>query len=227
MEERNNHYTALNFIPEYIYQEAQNRAKKLPILENSHRGEEGNEIGCLGEIIAEEWMKSKGIYFTSQLNKTTHDYTVDSRIRIDVKTKDRKVILKKYYDNTVPLYNHEHQRPDYFLFVSLHCDQNMDKNNIRRFKKAYITGSIHFNEIDSVGIRFLKDEKDWRNGTEFWTDCLNVEMWQLIPLRETIEIFTGKRLTPSKPVSVNAPLIRTILSKIEQNKMASRPLPSI
>jgi hypothetical protein len=152
----------------------------LPFFGKSHRKKEKNQVACLGEIIAEYWMQKNGIKFISQLEATTHDYIVNNSLTIDVKTKDRTVIPRIDYDNTAPLYNHTHQRPDYFLFVSLKRDKN---NDIRRFSQAYIVGSISYNGLDCIGILFLEGEIDWRNGTKFWTDCLNTEMWQLIPLK--------------------------------------------
>ena len=228
MMHRNTSFTRLNIIPEFIYAEAEKRAMVLPVHHNSHRGIQANQIGCLGEVIAERWMSKQGINFTSQLHQTKYDYLVNNNITLEIKTKDRRVTPLFYYDNSAPLYNHAHQRPDYFLFISLERnsrDETDDSSFIRRFKIAYIVGSISYDELDRVGIPFLKDEKDWRNDTKFWTDCLNIEMWQLIPLSETIEILRGQRNKPSQDARVNKKVVDKMKSLIASGELKPRNLP--
>ena len=53
MNRRNTTYTRINRIPEHVYQEAENRANKQDIFELSHRKDEANGVGCLGEVLAE------------------------------------------------------------------------------------------------------------------------------------------------------------------------------
>tara|TARA_R110002049_G_scaffold61733_1_gene165681 strand:- start:1546 stop:2205 length:660 start_codon:yes stop_codon:yes gene_type:complete len=212
-------------IPEHVYEMAKERASKQKVFERSHRGAEANEVGCLGEAVAEEWMNNRGITFTAKLEETTHDYLISDSLTLDVKTKDRTVVPKKYYDNSAPMYNHTHQRPDYFLFISLERERADEEGDIRRFHTAYILGSISYEELDRVGIPFLKDEIDWRNKTKFWTDCLNVEMWQLIPLNETVQIFKGLQLSPTKSTSINKVVIEEISRRIKDGSMKPRDLP--
>jgi hypothetical protein len=50
---RNPSYTRVTNIPEYVYREAELRAENQRIFEKSHRKDEANGVGCLGEIIAE------------------------------------------------------------------------------------------------------------------------------------------------------------------------------
>lgn len=225
MNKRNKTYTRTRLISEKIYVEAQKRADILPIFDYSHRAKEANQIGCLGEVIAEYWMNINEIKYTPQLEKTTHDYIINDNLTIDVKTKDRTVVPKIDYDNTAPLYNHNHQKPDYFLFISLKRDKNNNSLDIRRFTEAYIVGSISYKELDLIGIPFLKGEKDWRNGTKFWTDCLNVEMWQLISLRETINIFKGKQNESINNANANKYIIKEMQNRIDKKQLKPRKLP--
>jgi hypothetical protein len=197
------------------------------VFEKSHRKDEANGVGCLGEVIAEHWMKHHNIPYTPELEKTTHDYLVGNGLTIDVKAKDRTVAPKFDYDNSAPLYNHAHQRPDYFFFISLERDRTDKTKDIRRFHTANILGSISYEELDKIGIPFLENEKDWRNNTKFWTDCLNVEMWQLIPLTETIDIFKGIINSPSTKASVNITIIREMEFRINDKQLKPRNLPSI
>lgn len=62
-------------------------------------------------------MKEKGIIFTPELEKTTHDYRINNLYTLDVKTKDRTVTPEINFDNSALLYNHRHQSPDYYLFL--------------------------------------------------------------------------------------------------------------
>ena len=71
----------------------------------------------------------------------------------------------------------------------------------------------------------MEGEADWRNGTTFWTDCLNIEMWQLVPLQETIKIFKGDQIQPSKKASLNQKVINVMQKLISKGKYRPRQLP--
>ncbi|OBU15030.1 hypothetical protein AYY19_18260 [Photobacterium aquimaris] len=225
MNTRNLTYTKITQISDAIYQEAEYRSANQKIFKKSHRQDEANGVGCLGEVIAEYWMREHNILFKPELEKTTHDYVVNKTITVDVKTKDRTVRPKLDYDNSAPFYNHTHQRPDYFFFISLERNKGDNSKNIRRFHTAYIVGAISYQELDKVGILFLKNDVDWRNKTKFWTDCLNVEMWQLITLKETIEIFKAERKQPSTNADPNAPIILELKRRIARGDFKPRNLP--
>jgi hypothetical protein len=223
---RNITYTKTASIPEHVYQIAQERAKNQRVFSKSHRKEEANDVGCLGEVIAEFWMQQHDIKFTPELENTTHDYRINGNITIDVKTKDRTVKPRLDYDNSAPCYNHLHQKPDYFLFISLERNRNDKRNNIRKYHTAYIVGSISYEELDRIGIKFLAGEIDWRNNTKFWTNCLNIEMWQLVPLVDTIKIFQGKLSAPTQSGKVNQEIVNEIKIRINSGEYQERPLPS-
>ena len=222
---RNKTYTKVTNIQDYIYAQALERAKSNPIYDRSYRREEANVVGCLGEVIAEYWMEKYGIKFIAQLNETTHDYKLSNGKIFDVKTKDRTLKPKDFFDCSVPLYNHSHQKPDFFLFITLERDKYDTSNDIKRFHTAYIVGSISCEELDRVGLLFLANERDERNGTMFWTDCLNIEMWQLVPIKETIEIFKGERVKPVHEARVNDHQIATMQAQIERGALKPRNFP--
>ncbi|MDA8852796.1 hypothetical protein N9I54_00185 [bacterium] len=121
------------------------------IYDRSHRGEEANEVGLLGEVVAGKWFQLHGIDFKDMRTETTHDYLLLGSCTIDVKTKDRTVLPKINYDNSVPLYNHEHQRPSYYLFTSLFCDKNITFSDIRRYRPACILGVIDIETLEIMG----------------------------------------------------------------------------
>ncbi|MBY5949114.1 hypothetical protein [Photobacterium rosenbergii] len=226
MRRRNFTYTKVTRISEAVYQEAEARSANQPVFAYSHREDEANGVGCLGEIIAEYWMRENHIPFKPDLGETTHDYVIGNNLKVDVKTKDRTVRPRIDYDNSAPFYNHSHQKPDYFFFISLERQKGDDKKDIRRFHTAHIVGAISYDELDEVGVLFLENDVDWRNKTKFWTDCLNVEMWQLIPLKETIEIFKGERSQPSSNAEINTPIILELQGKIAAGKFKPRKLPT-
>ncbi|UPR28190.1 hypothetical protein ITG08_22810 (plasmid) [Vibrio cyclitrophicus] len=221
---RNSTYTRFT-ISEQVYQEAEARAKRQKVFTMSHRGEAANIVGCLGEVIAEQWMRKHGIEFIEELKETTHDYLVKKTITVDVKTKDRTVKPKNDYDNSAPLYNHNHQKPDYFLFISLERPSMRKDNDVRKYHTAYIVGGISYEELDQYGIKFLEGDIDWRNGTKFWTSCINIEMWQLIPLKELISIFKGELESPESTMPINKDVLRIMKQLIQQGKLPDRPLP--
>lgn len=153
-------------------------AKKIlaetPVYEYSHRQEQANEVGVLGEVLARRWLKTAGVNVIPT-NTTQHDLRMSEGGKtIDVKTKDRTVTPRMDYEASVPLYNHDHQRPDYYLFVSLLRDKGNTSKDISRFTAGFIVGAISQNKLNKIGIRRDRDEVDPRNGTQFWTSCLNV-----------------------------------------------------
>jgi hypothetical protein len=155
------------------------RAAAKPVFPNSHRGQEANAIGSLGEVAASIWMDNAGIAFNDETGNTTHDFRLSNNKTIDVKTKDRTVVPKPNYDCSVPLYNHEHQRPDYYLFVSLLRTRDYQRQfNVRNFTHAYIVGAVNQRQLDARGRRWAAGEVDPENGTEFWTACINVRISQ-------------------------------------------------
>ena len=144
--------------------------------------------------MAEKWFQLHGIDFKDMRTETTHDYLLFDSCTVDVKTKDRTVLPKINYDNSVPLYNHEHQRPDYYLFISLFRDKNIPVSDIRRYRTACIVGGIDIETLDVVGKDWDAGETDTRNDTKFWTACKNIEMSQLLPLKELVKIWRNEKV---------------------------------
>ena len=81
--------------------------------------------------------------------------------------------------------------------------------------------------MDRIGIPCLENEEDWRNRTKFWTDCLNVEMWQLIPLSETVDIFKGLTDGPSSQAAININIVKEMKKRIYNKQLRERKLPVI
>lgn len=179
---------------EEIWSAAELRAQKTPVYGNSHRKEEANQVGALGEIIAEIWLDSMGIPFIDQ-RSTTHDYMLSAINKtLDVKTKDRTVAPADYYECSVPLYNHKHQKPDYYLFISLLRDGRSTSKDIRRFTKAYVLGISDQDLLGREGVVWKAGQTDPSNNTKFWTECINLKISQLTPPSEAKALWNPTRI---------------------------------
>lgn len=178
-------------LSEDIISRAEQRAKSLPIFDNSHRAHEANLVGCIGEVVFEMFLDHHKVSYQDDTWSTEHDYVVAGKYSVDVKTKDRTVFPRADFDNSVPLYNHEHQRPDYYYFVSLVRDARIPANDPKRFTTACILGAIDQAGLEQRASRWEAGQTDPRNGTTFWTACLNVAMHDLRSNAEMIDIFKG------------------------------------
>jgi len=165
---------------------ATNRANEIPIYENSHREHDANIVGALGEVVAEAWFRENDLEVLDERDKTTHDYLFASGVRVDVKTKDRTVPPRAYYDCSVPLYNHEHQRPDFYVFVSLQRPKHKS-SDASSFTDAYLLGMTDQATLNDIGVIWKADQTDERNNTTFWTDCINIEVQQLIAPEDAVK----------------------------------------
>ncbi|QFU21270.1 hypothetical protein FM038_003325 [Shewanella eurypsychrophilus] len=166
-------------ISQSILNMAQTQLAKTPIWKGSHRGADANQVGVLGELIVEQWLKDNGISFFDDRKATTHDYTLKDGKTFDVKTKDRTIKPRASDDCSVPLYNHEHQRPDYYIFVSLQRAKGDDSSDLTRFHTAHILGGMNLEQLDSLGVIWKAGQIDPSNNMKFWTDCKNVKVEQL------------------------------------------------
>lgn len=169
------------------------RANSLPVFERSHRKLQANVVGCIGEIVFEHFLKWNQVPFEDHRESTQRDYMISGKISLEVKTKDRTVKPAAKFDNSVPLYNHEHQRPDYYYFVSLLRSRDGDERDIRRFTAAFLLGGVDLITLDREGTRWAAGQIDPSNGTRFWTACINVGMKKLLSNEEMLRIFRSER----------------------------------
>ena len=208
-------------LDEHHYEAAEEAANKLPVYRGSHRGEEANIIGCLGEIVFMEHLTQQGVGYREDFT-TTHDITITGSGRLDIKTKDRKGPPKAFYDASVPLYNHEHQDVAYWGFVSLErgeptcgqpdcsllaeghpfggsdiantCDHDLvPPRYVKSFSKAHLVGVANRSILDRFGTIWKAGQTDPSNGTKFWTDCINLAITTLKPIREATQIWKERQ----------------------------------
>jgi len=160
-------------LDEAIFTQAEHRLKTLPIYKKSHRKNGANQTGVIGEIVAERWLTSQGVFYTE--DKTTqYDLRLLNGETIDVKTKERRVMPRQSFDCSVAMYNKDFQRPDYYLFVSLRRDPKADSRDLRRFTHAYIIGAVNQAQLEAKGRLIPKDTEDSDNHMVNWTDMMNI-----------------------------------------------------
>lgn len=165
-------------VKEHHIKEVLKKLANSTIYKGSHRKEQANEVGFLGETIIEHWFKNNNIEYEPKYS-TKHDLTLFNKKTLEIKTKDRTVKPKAHYDATIPLYNHAHQQPDYYIFVSLQRKPN-ENHRIERFHTAYILGATSPRKLHEHGKIWKANETDPSNGTTFWTDCINIPIAKLV-----------------------------------------------
>jgi len=173
-------------LDESIFEDALYRLQSLPVYRLSHRKNGANQTGVLGEVVAERWLASMGIYYTA--DKTTqYDIMLLNTSRVDIKTKERQVMPRSEFDCSIPLYNHEHQNPDYYFFVSLLRDKHSDPDDIRRFTHAYLLGAVNQSQLNRFGRVIPANTLDEENGMENWTGMINIPIDLLTPVDQVLE----------------------------------------
>lgn len=161
---------------------AQARAEAQGELRGSMRGMQANQVGALGELVGIEYLAERGVRYEEVFN-TAYDLRFDSNGEsktLEFKTKERRVAPLQHYDVTVPAYNHEHQRPDYYFFISLESTGKSD--DIRRFTRAYLLGIIGLEAFEAKAQRWTPEQVDASNNWQPTIECLNVKVRDLLPL---------------------------------------------
>lgn len=164
---------------------AAERAASTPVWEGSHRQGAANEVGALGEVVVENALTLNGIPFES-IYETSHDLSILGAT-VEIKTKDRTVAPQPEYDCSVPAYNHAHQRPDIFIFVSLVRDKKAKQASLARFTSAHIVGWCTRRMVDEQGVTWGTGETDEANGTTFWTEVINLHISDLYDFDDLIK----------------------------------------
>jgi hypothetical protein len=155
---------------------------KGKIYKRSMRGQEGTNIGTIGELVLIQYLEDNGIKVIDNRNRRTatkYDLLVLGE-QIEVKTKDRTVPPKPFYECSVPLYNHTHQKPKWFIFLSL-----LRKDN--KYVEAYILGAITYSDMERDGITMTKGDVDLSNGWVCNESCINIAIDKLITPEKMLE----------------------------------------
>ncbi len=178
-------------LDEGIFRHTEFKLKHMPEYKGSHRKLGANQTGVLGEVVAERWLSAMGIFYTAD-KVTTHDLRFLCDRTLDVKTKERSAVPRSDFDCSVPLYNHAHQRPDYYLFVSLLRNKQMKEDDLRRFTHAYITGVCTQERLERFGRVIETGTKDDDNGMENWTAMINISIDLLTHCDEILPLWLAQ-----------------------------------
>lgn len=172
-------------VQEFLYP-AKMRAEQMGALKLSMRGIEANQVGALGELLGMQHLRNVGVEYR-EVFSTTHDveFIHNGQVKtLEFKTKERTVTPEEHYDCTVPKYNHSHQRPDYYLFISLLSTGK--SGDIRRFTNGFILGSITRKVFDQVAKPWTPKQVDATNNWSPTIECYNVPIIQLSPPTERV-----------------------------------------
>ena len=137
------------------------RAAKLPLLNNSIRNGEGSLVAYIGEEVVKNVLEGK--------IEDTYDYDiVYKNTKVDVKTKERTVAPKSYYECSVADFNTE-QNCDEYAFVSV----------LSTMKEAWYLGKISKVDFYKTATFHKKGDIDPDNNFTFKADCYNIPISQL------------------------------------------------
>ena len=132
----------------------------------SIRGGDGAFIGSIGTAIVADYY-GVSVVDSEQGTVAAYDMVIDGD-KIEVKTKQRSVPPKHYYEASVTTQSLHVLDPDYFIFVSL---LNLDK--------AFIMGAIEVNEFYDKATRLSAGDIDPSNNYVVRKDCLNIAYSEL------------------------------------------------
>lgn len=167
-------------VTEDDYDLARGLIASRPVYRGSHRGEAANEVGCLGEAVVLRVLSEDYGIPVEPVFDTTHDLELPDGSTVEVKTKDRTVAPRPEYDCSVPDYVADHQRADFYVFVSLQRAKDAD-GRLERFHTAHLVGVGSPHLLARRGRLMAAGTTD-TNGTTFWTSCRNVAISDLVPL---------------------------------------------
>lgn len=133
------------------------RAKALPLLNNSIRGGEGTVVAYIGEEVVKRVLRGE--------IEDTYDYDVmyGGGIKVDVKTKERTVPPRENYNCTVADFNTK-QKCDEYAFVSVLNDHStawylgkISKKDFYKEAKFYKEGELDPDSPPNAGFYFRAD----------------------------------------------------------------------
>ena len=137
------------------------RAAKLPLLNNSIRHGEGSLVAYIGEEVVKSVLRGE--------IKDTYDYDiVYQNLKVDVKTKERTVAPRPYYECCVADFNTQ-QDCDEYAFVSV----------LNTLQEAWYLGKISKTAFYKKAIFHRKGEIDPANNFTFKADCYNIPISEL------------------------------------------------
>jgi hypothetical protein len=154
--------------PEWV-EEAKRKSEELGVLRHSFMKGDGNLVGFLGEIMSAKKLKAD--------IKNTYDYDLIKKGKtIDVKSKRCTSQPKPHYECSVAAYNTK-QKCDFYLFTRI----------LNTLDIGWICGIIKKEEFFKWAKLYKKGDIDQRNGLVFKEDTYNLEIANLIDLKNFIK----------------------------------------
>jgi hypothetical protein len=145
-------------------EQATEYAKLIPELNNSIKKGKGRYAGCLGEIVLNDFFKSRN----PKDSVIVGDYQYDiiyKGAKVEVKTKQTTVAPRSHYDASVTACNVK-QQCDFYFFMRID-----DKD----WKTAWLCGVVAREEFMNRSIFHRKGEVDTSNNYVFKQDCYNIK----------------------------------------------------
>lgn len=146
----------------------------------------GRYVGFIGELITIKYLHQNGIKYAWQNRDPSipnYDFDINiNGIRLEVKTKDRTVDSRLFYDCSIAAY--QVQDCDYYVFTTLTKDKYLEYPYHTAMLCGYLPKSEYMNKS-----RFLREGHiDPSNGWKVSMDCYNVAIKDLKPISELIHI---------------------------------------
>lgn len=133
----------------------------------TQRGLGGAQAGKLGEFVAYEYLTKCAVQY-EEVDCSEYDatfYNLGNKYTLEIKTKERTVAPREDYECSAFAYNQDHQKPDYYLFISLLADKTKHREDISRFTKAYILGTMSGDSFDAhardLDVNYLDTTNNW------------------------------------------------------------------
>lgn len=146
----------------------------------------GRFAGFIGELLTIKYLNQQGVrYDWKNRNPKSPCYDFDVRVndlRLEVKTKDRTVDPKLYYDCSIATY--QNQTCDFYLFTTLTRDDQLDYP----FRTATLVGYLPKTEYMDIARHLKVGDIDPSNGWKVSMECYNVAIKELRPVGELVKI---------------------------------------
>ncbi len=146
--------------------EAEQRALSLGALTGSIRHGMGNRVGYIGQIAVRDAIEGM-----KELDTHDFDLVYDGTTPIEVKTKDRTVRPKPYYECSVAEMNHS-QNASFYVFVSVFRHET-------EYKLAFILGYMQTSDYLQAAKHMKIGDKDPSNNFTVRANCYNLPIQAL------------------------------------------------
>jgi hypothetical protein len=165
----------------FAYSKSENYNKQTIRKDNG-----GRYVGFIGELITIKYLHQSGIKYDWQNRDPSipnYDFDINiNNVRLEIKTKDRTVDPKLFYECSVADYNI--QDCDFYIFNSLTRDKNLEFP----YHSATLLGYMPKKEYMAKAYHRNKGDIDPSNGFPTPKACWNLPIKDLYPIKDLIDI---------------------------------------